>query len=253
MNQTTKTLSFIIIALIIVSGAWYIFSNNKTNDTSLDTQGTVNTEVTATTTNATTTGQLPAGKPTGTTVLPAAKKLETYTNGIYKFTLSYPKEYQIEPFATFYQLNNVDWRVKASTSKRGVPVISIPVFRLDQGTIVKGKKYPLYFTAEVRVGVSPDTAQCYSPDDGYVNQKISSVLIGGITFKKFDFEDAGMMKYVRGSSYRTVHANMCYVIEQVRAGTVYMDETMIPGYTEKELDAIYNKTTAIVYSLKFIK
>ena len=250
MNQTNKTLGFIIMGLIVISGLWYTIKD-KTNDMATGPQ--INTEETASTTNATTTGQLPTGKPTGTTVLPPAKKLETYTNGVYKFTLSYPKEYQTEPFITFYQLNNVDWRVKASTSKRGTPVISIPVLRIDQGTIVKGKKYPLYFTAEVRVGVSLDTAQCYSPDDGYVNQKITSVVIGGVTFKKFDFEDAGMMKYIKGSSYRTVRGNMCYVVEQIKAGTTYQDETMLPGYTEKELDAIYNKTTAIVYSFRFIK
>jgi hypothetical protein len=253
MNQSNKTLGFIIIGLIIICGGWYFFSGKDNADELLNANIPVNTETVATTSNATTTGQLANGKPVGSTVLPTAKKLETYTNGVYKFTLSYPKEYQTEPFVTFYQLNNVDWRVKASTSKRGIPVISIPILRIDQGSVPKGKKYPLYFTAEVRVGVSPDTAQCYSPDDGYVNQKITSVLIGGITFKKFDFEDAGMMKYVKGSSYRTVHGNLCYVIEQIKAGTIYKDETMLPGYTEKELDAIYNKTTAIVYSLKFIK
>ena len=250
MNQSNKNFAFIIIGLIIIGGIWYAVTK-KTTTGEASTQ--INTEVTATTSSATTTNQLVAGTPSGTTVLPPAKKLETYTNGQYKFTLSYPKEYQTEPFITFYQLNNVDWRVKATTAKRGVPVISIPVFRIDQGSIVKGKKYPLYFTTEVRVGVSPDTAQCYSSDDGYVNQKISSVVIGGITFKRFDFEDAGMMKYVRGSSYRAVHNNMCYVIEQIRAGSVYMDDTMLPGYTEKELDSFYNKTTAIVYSFKFIK
>jgi hypothetical protein len=45
-----------------------------------------------------------------------------------------------------------------------------------------------------------------------------------------------MMKYVRGSSYRTIYNNTCYVIEQIKAGTTYKDDTMLPGYTEKELD-----------------
>ena len=252
MKQSNKIVTIIVVLIIIVGSFWYM---NQKGSTREETPTTATTTTSNPTTTKPTPGAVSAGttKPTGTTVLPPAKKLETYTNGVYKFTVSYPSEYQARPFVTFYQLNNVDWRFAATTAKRGIPVISVPVFRIDQGSIIKGKKYPLYFTAEVRVGVSLDTAQCYSPDDGYANQKISSVIIGGVTFKKFDFGDAAMMKYVNGSSYRTVHGNMCYVIEQIRNGTTYKDDTMIPGYTDKELDAFYNKTTAIVYSFRFLK
>lgn len=239
----------IIIGLIVVlGGLWYM--SNRNSGAPSPSLNEVASSTTETESVASSTTQSPTGAKKVTPTPP--KTAETYTNGIYKFSLSFPKEYQVEQFANFHELNNVDWRVKATTAKRGVPVISVPVLRIDQGSIATGKKYPLFFTAEVRVGVSPDIAQCYATDDGYTNQKITNVTINGVNFKRFDFADAGMMKYVRGSSYRTIHANKCYVIEQVRNGTSYWDDTMLPGYTEAQLDAIYNKTTPIVYSFKFI-
>lgn len=242
MTHVNKILTFSIIALLIIGGIWLL---NRNQDTYV---AEIGTETATSTSTATTTVK------SGTkTALPAGAKLETYTNGTYKFTFSYPKEYQTEAFSNFYELNNNDWRVKASSAKRGTPVIAIPVFRIDQGSIATGKKYPLFFTAEVRIGISNDTAQCYSPDDGYTNQKINSVVIGGVTFKKFDFQDAAMMKYVAGSSYRTIRNNKCYVIEQIKHGSNYKDSTMVAGYTDKELEAIYNKTTPIVYSFRFLK
>ncbi|MDQ5962568.1 MAG: hypothetical protein QG653_375 [Patescibacteria group bacterium] len=251
MKITKNSLVIIVGLIVLLGGIWYVKSPSTSEELiSLETATTTEEGVVKQATPGTTTKAVVT--PTPKTTLPAAKKLETYTNGIYKFTLSYPKEYQVEQFSNFHELNNVDWRVKATTAKRGVPVIALPVFRIDQGTIAAGKKYPLYLTAEVRVGVSPDTAQCYATDDGYTNQKVTTVVINGVSFKKFDFSDAAMMKYVKGSSYRTIYANKCYVIEQVRNGTIYKDDTMLPGYTESELDAIYNNTTPIVYSFKFI-
>ncbi len=251
--KNTHTFSLLIVGIVVlVGGIWFVKSPQ--GDVDSTDQVATTTESLEETTVATTTGTVKAPTTKAPTpTLPPAKKQETYTNGIYKFSFSFPSGYQTEQFSNFHDLNNVDWRVNATAAKRGMPIIALPVFRLDQGSIATGKKYPLFFTTEVRVGVSPDIAQCYAKDDGYANQKVTNVTINGISFKRFDFESAGMMKYVRGSSYRTIYANKCYVIEQVRNGTTYNDDTMVPGYTEAELDAIYNKTTPIVYSFKFIK
>ncbi len=250
MTQAHKIITFALIAVLLIGGIWFLNRNQDTyfKEDQNNVQAT-STEATSTLSKATSTSKTTSSSKTGS----GGVRLETYTNGTYKFTLSYPSDLQAQPFSNFYELNNNDWRVKASSAKRGTPVISIPVFRIDQGSIATGKKYPLFFDAEVRVGISNDTAQCYSPDDGYTNQKINSVVIGGVTFKKFDFADAAMMKYVSGSSYRTIYNSKCYVIEQVEQGSTYKDDTMLPGYTQKELDAIYNKTTPIVYSFRFIK
>lgn len=253
MLHANKTTLIIIGLVLLFGGIWYVKSPESAEEMTT-TQESGTTTDNAILSQSTTSEALPASpaKPKTVASLPAPTKLETYTNGTHKFTISYPKEYQVEQFSYFHELNNNDWRVKATPAKRGIPLIAIPVFRVDQGSIATGKKYPLYFAAEVRIGVSPDIAQCYATDDGYTNQKVTNVVINGVTFKKFDFADAFMMKYVKGSSYRTIRANKCYVIEQIRNGTTYKDDSMIPGYTDIELDAIYNKTTPIVYSFKFI-
>jgi hypothetical protein len=250
--KNTKALSLIAVGAVIIAGSlWFLKSPQEPTLSEEQATTTVESNVEETPGATTTKPTTPTTKaPTPT--LPVAKKQETYTNGIYKFSLSFPNGYQTEQFSNFHDLNNVDWRVNATAAKRGMPIIALPVFRIDQGSISAGKKYPLFFTAEVRVGVSPDIAQCYAKDDGYTNQKVTNVTINGVQFKKFDFESAGMMKYVRGSSYRTIYANKCYVIEQIRHGTVYKDDTMLPGYNDVDLDAFYNKTTPVVYSFKFI-
>ncbi len=178
---------------------------------------------------------------------------ETYTNATYKFTLNYPRELQTEPFASFHNLSNTSWRVLGTSEKRGTAVVSIPVFRVDQGSVSTGKKYPLWYAAEVRVGTSKDIAQCYAKDTGYTNQVVTDVTINGVAFKKFAFADAGMMQYLNGFSYRTIKGDTCYVIEQVQTGSSYKDATMVNGYTEAELAAYFNKAGAIVQTFKFTK
>jgi hypothetical protein len=76
---------------------------------------------------------------------------------------------------------------------------------------------------------------------------------GGITWKKFIFGDAATMKYVNGASYRTIHNNKCYVIEQIENGSSYKDPTMTGGYTDAQLKSFYNQTTPIVMSFRFTK
>lgn len=212
--------------------------------------------VTATTTNSTSTPPVSTGtKPAGssaTPVAPSGTSLETYTNSTYAFKISYPADLNAEPFNVFHRFNNNDWRINATTAKRGTPVISVPVIRYDNENAYK-RNYPLYYGVDVRIGVSPDTTQCYSKDDGYTTQTITNVTINGVTWKKFIFGDAAMMQYVNGASYRTIRNNQCYVIEQVRIGSTYRDDTMGVKYTEKELDAFYARTTPIVMSFKFTK
>lgn len=208
---------------------------------------------TATTTNSTSTASTGSTSPKpATNGTPLSTSMESYTNSTYAFSISYPRELNAEPFGVFRMLNNNDWRIGASMAKRGTPVISVPVTHIDSE--LSGKRtYPLFFGAEVRVGVSPDTAQCYAKDDGYTMQTVTDVKINGVTWKKFIFGDAAMMKYINGASYRTIRNNKCYVIEQVRVGSTYRDDTMATGYTDKQLDAFYAKTTPIVMSFKFTK
>jgi hypothetical protein len=175
---------------------------------------------------------------------------ESYANSTYGFTISYPKALDARPFGNFHALNQNDWRYGATLAKRGTPVVEIPVITIDNQAAGK-KAYPLFYTATVRVGVSTDVAQCYAKDDGYTDQTVTTVTFGGITWKKFIFGTAATMQYVNGASYRTVHNNKCYVVEQIQNGSSYRDTTLVGGSTDAQLKAYYDQTTAIAMSFRF--
>jgi hypothetical protein len=200
------------------------------------------------------TGTVPTNNtpPRGGTVTPNSGLGETYANATHGFTISYPRELNAESFGIFHALNQNDWRYGATLAKRGTPVISIPVIQIDNTGSTK-KNYPLFYTAQVRVGVSTDTAQCYAKDDGYTEQTVTDVTINGVAFKKFIFGDAATQQYVNGASYRTIHDNKCYVIEQIQNGSSYRDETLVGGYSDADLRNFYAQTTPIVMSFKFSK
>jgi membrane-bound inhibitor of C-type lysozyme len=197
----------------------------------------------------TTTTNIPVKKPVtlGTNLL-------TYSNAEYKFQVKFPKSVLPQSyFTTFYQLPS-SWRLNASAVNQGKAIVSFPVHRIDQGALsAKGKTYPLYFVAETRIGAGPNVKECYTPDAGYTNQKITNITINGIAFKKFEFADAAMMKYTQGSSYRTIHNNLCYVIEQIKSGSNYRDETITTGVSESELQSYYDTAGAIARTFTFTK
>jgi hypothetical protein len=246
--KSSNTTWWVIGAIIVLGLAWWLYAGkgsplsyvDGTNATSTATSTPVEATSTGTTSGSTTGGSTNLG--------------ETYVNTPYGFSISYPKELTAQPFDVFGQLNQNDWRYAATTAKRGTPVISIPVIEFNRGNgVATGQPYPLFYTAQVRIGVSTDTAQCYAKDDGYSSQTITDVTIGGVAWKKFIFGDAAMMKYVNGSSYRTIHAGKCYAVEAIQNGSSYSDPTMKPGYTEAQLKAFFDKATLIATTFKFTK
>lgn len=180
----------------------------------------------------------------------------TYTNARYGFSIDYPSDVTATTtFSTYYHLQNT-WRAEAAPGSVGTNVIAIPVFQVNHGGVATGQPYPLYFDAEVRVGVSSSTkavANCLKPDPGYSDQTISNVLLGGVAFKKFDFGDAGMMQYVKGESYRAVHGGLCYAVEQTETGSDYRDPTMTPGLSDQQLTAYYNAAGDIAQTFRLTK
>jgi hypothetical protein len=247
--KKSNTVAWIVgVVIVIALIGWAITRLSNPSPISVGDNNATGTPATSSSTSPNT-----SGTPGSGTTQPVNLG-ETYSNSTYGFSISYPRELNAQPFDNFHQLNQNDWRYAATAVKRGTPVISIPVIEFDRGNgIATNQPYPLFYTAQVRVGVSTDVANCYAKDDGYTNQTVSSVAVGGVTWKKFIFGDAATMKYVNGASYRTVHNNKCYVIEQIENGTNYRDDTMKSGYTDAELKAIYAKTTPIVTSFRFTK
>lgn len=241
----TSNSIYAAIAIIILLGiGWFAY----------DRMDTVNQAGTATSTeqggvSSTTTPTSPAA--TGGTK-PTTGRL-TYSNATYGFEVEYPSFIRLEnDFTSFHNLGN-NWRINAPSGSQGKNIVAFPVYRIDQGGVATGKPYPLFYGAETRVGVSNNTTACYTPDAGYTAQKISNVTINGVTFKAFYSSSAGMQQSTEAISYRTIHNNQCFVIEQLRTGSTYRDDTMTPGLSDTVLASYYAAAGDIAKSFKFTK
>jgi hypothetical protein len=178
--------------------------------------------------------------------------VKTYIDTVNGFSFQYPATLTPENSFTILPTVQNQWRVNAPQASKGTALVAIPTIRFDQGGVATGKTYPLFYDAEVRVGVSNDTANCYATDAGYENQSVTTVAINGVNFKKFSFADAAMMKYLEGESYRTIRNGKCYAVERFHTGSSYRDDTMTEGKSQAELDAYYAQTFDIVQSFSFI-
>lgn len=259
MTSNIKYTGAAILAVILIStGSFYMGkSSQKTSEQNLATTTPEAIEGLESGINEVSAPNKPTAKPAvnngGVTVASTAG-LSSYASSEYGFTMKYPSYVKARPgFSTFHELGN-NWRLYALPANQGKPVVTFSIYSIDQGIYSSGKqKYPLYFTAEVRVGVSPNVKECYSTDAGYANQKVTNVTINGVAFKKFSTSESGMMKYTQAESYRTVHRSMCYVIEQIKSGTTYRDELMATGVAESTLTGYYATGETIVKTFRFTK
>ncbi len=173
-----------------------------------------------------------------------------YASGEYGFTLRYPSAATLsEDFSTFYHLP-AEWRANGPANATGTPLLQIVGYETSSEN-----SFPRYYTAMVRVGVSAgekEVASCEKivPDQGETT--LADAEIGGETWKAFSFQNAGMMQYVKGVSYRVVHNGTCYVMEKLATGSSYQDdpdtEKDVPQAT---LDAAYGALDPIVESFTF--
>lgn len=264
--MTTNIKYTIIIALaILIIGLGYFYTRKEPQS---NTGGSATTTIelsptgTGTTTNSTTgTDSTKSTTKTLTTVPKAVVNLisgnttgfYSYNSSEYGFTIKFPSYVQMRnSFSTFHEIGN-NWRLYAGPANQGKPVASFSVYSIDQGTYPTGKQsYPLYFTSEVRVGVSPNVKECYALDAGFANEKVTNVTINGVAFKKFSTSEAVTTKYTQAESYRTIHNNKCYVLEQIKSGTTYRDSTMTSGTAESTLTGYYNAGETIIKTFKFI-
>ncbi len=155
-------------------------------------------------------------------------------------------------FSKFYNLST-KWRVNAPASgagSKGTALLAIPLIQIDNKGI-EPKVYPLYFDAEVRVGISSSTSDCLNKDTP--SQKVADITLNGTAFKKFTFGDAATKEYVQGESYRAVHNGLCYAIEQIKVGSTYHEPNAEESLTNEDMDIYYAQAGDVVKSFKFIK
>ncbi len=175
---------------------------------------------------------------------------EVFTDGEYGFMLRYPHTYEADyTFASFYHLPAA-WRVNTLPEATGTPLISVIRYR-----IASDDSYPRYFDAEVRIGASrepKEIARCETAAAEQNEQQLPDMALGGTMFKAFSFESAGMMQYVKGVSYRTVHEGACIAIEKLAAGSSYREDSpSVNDVPDTKLDAAYASLDAIVATFAF--
>lgn len=195
----------------------------------------------------------PKPAPIPEVVEPTSENLEgqsIYASGEYGFTLRYPTASQIEEsFSSTYRAPT-SWRVNALGSATGTPLLAVIAYH-----VVNEKAYPRYYTALVRLGVSgypKEVKNCEKPTTDQGEEALSDVELNGTTWKAFSFESAGMMQYVRGVSYRTLHNGLCYALEKIVAGSSYKDDPPSKAdVSQTVLDQKYADLDRIVETMTF--
>lgn len=250
-----ESIGLAILLLLIVG---YFFFGG-TNGLSTLVQ-TVETGATSTTLSSTSTGSVGQTKgPSSGYVAPAG--YHSYSNTEYGFSVAFPPTVKtLTAFSTFRNVSN-NWRVYAGPAQGGKGVVDLSIYSIDQGDYFVGnpslQKYPLFFAADVRIGVSPDVKNCYLADASVPDEVVTSTTINGIAFRHFSTSQTGTSSgvpyYLQVESYRTVHNNMCYVIEQFKNGSTIHDPKMGLAASDATLAGYYATAGTIVKTFRFIK
>jgi hypothetical protein len=156
-----------------------------------------------------------------------------------------------EVFSPQYHIGTV-WRALAPTESVGTPILALIAYSTESD-----HSYPRYFIAQVRVGASTDQAaikSCEISGANHGEKQLPDVLLNGTSWKAFAFESAGMMQYVKGVSYRTVHEGTCFALEKIVSGSAYRDDPDSPDdVPDGELEARYASLDAIIDTFTFAR
>ncbi len=215
-----------ILALIAGGAAWYLVSSHQ------KAVGVPNTQ--ATSTEQTFSGQA------------------IYTNGPQGFVIRYPESAKVEDtFSSSYHLA-ATWRANALPNTTGTPVVSIITYDIQSD-----HSYPRYYSTMVRIGVSEDKkeiATCLVTTKDQGETPLPDVTFGGVTWKVFAFQNAGMMQYVKGISYRTMHEGKCVALEKIAVGSSYRDDPKsAEDMSDAELEKHYTALDQIVETFMFVR
>ena len=180
----------------------------------------------------------------------AEPQLNVYTDNTYGFEISYPKNLVAENVFKQYYVLSDKWRAGGGELNGEKPLLAIPVFRTESDN-----SYPRYFAAEARIGVSSDPQDVKDCLKDNIYGAVKSLEnINGINFVVYAIQDAAMMQYLGGKSYRVVHNNLCYAIEQLKAGSGYRDDPKSDkDISDATLADYFNQAGEIIKTFKFIK
>jgi len=182
-------------------------------------------------------------------IIKSPSTLVTYTNDTYGFSLSYPKTITSETNFQKYYFLSVSWMAGAPDESKGTPLLCIPVYQ-----VTNENSYPRYWNTEVQIGVTsdPKDLQTFLSKSAFSNDPPKQEVINGITFYVFPIQNAAMMQFMSGFSYRTIHNGIGYAIEQIKTGSNYRDDNSPKDIPDAVLDAYFKQTDAIIKSFRFI-
>lgn len=222
-----RTLLALVVLLVAIAGGvvWYLMSTSK---------AVLNT---------------PPVPVAGTDVAPGQA---IYTNGRYGFSVVYPETAVVDyAFSPQYHLGST-WRANALVNATGTPIVAFVTYQTESDN-----SYPRYFVAQVRIGASSDPKELAACEKRTADQgetALPDVSLNGTPFKAFAFENAGMMQYVRGVSYRALLNGSCIAIEKIQTGSSYREDAISPAdIPDATLQAAYDALEGIVGSVTFVQ
>lgn len=177
---------------------------------------------------------------------------KVYKNEEYGFEIKYPAYLKIETSFKTYKLLSNKWMAEAYEESNSRLLISIPIFSVS--TDAAYQFYPYYFYTALRIGVSSDQndiANFYNDYPDNNNIPSTTVVISGITFRKFIIQKTKMTDYLNGISYRTIHNGVCISIEQLETGSSYRGQSSPNDIPDSILTAYYNSISEIINSFTF--
>lgn len=169
--------------------------------------------------------------------------LSIYASGEHGFSVAYPAG------ATLEEGYEGPWRANALPEVASTNILSITTYSTENQS-----SYPRYYYTVVKVGFSSDSrevAECLSPRNG--EAALPDTMLGDTTLKTFSFEDAGMMQYMRGESYRALYEGKCFAIERIARGSSYREGQSPADIPEDVLVREYEKLGDIVGSFRFAR
>lgn len=175
-----------------------------------------------------------------------------YTNGTFGFVIQYPESAIVEnTFSSYYHLAPT-WRANPLVNATGTPIVSFSTYRIKSED-----SYPRYFDALIRIGASSDKkeiAQCLKATSGQGETALPDVVLGGVTWKAFAFQNAGMQQYVKGVSYRSIHEGYCIALEKIAVGSSYREDApSSKDVSDDALDAAYQGLDTVIKTFTFVR
>ena len=180
-----------------------------------------------------------------------AKALSTFTNAEYHFTFQYPS--RLAPNFSF--TTQQSWTFLDPGNKNGKS-LSFDIFSSDNTADGGGTTKPWFaISQEVRVGISPDVADCYTPNDSTL-PTVEAETINGLAFKVLRADvSAFSAMHTRqdATSYRIIHDAACFAVESV-VEEGHEAASGNSGETQSVSDAVEAAATeadAIIHSFRF--